>query len=170
VFPPPPARTEAPPPNEHGIARIASPVLHLDHYVETTAVIDNQMQAPVDASYAVGYYADFKVRPGESGNAIFSAHETWEHMQAPFFTLHLAERGDDIYVSMTDGRRFHYRIINKKRYEADSMPMGEILDPPQRPFGKAWITLITCGGRIVYDHTGFGEYLDRDVVVAELVG
>ena len=169
VFPPPPPRPDAPPPNEYGIERIAAPVLHLDHYVELTPVTDAQMQAPEDASYAVGYYPDFKVRPGESGNAVFSAHETWEHMQAPFFTLHLAERGDDLYITMKDGRLLHYQITSKKRYEADAMPMGEILNPPQRPFGKSWVTLITCGGRIVYDHTGFGEYLDRDVVVAELV-
>jgi hypothetical protein len=43
--------------------------------------------------------------------------------------------------------------------------MNEIVWPVNKD--GEWITLITCGGRIVYDQvTGFGEYLDRDVVVA----
>jgi hypothetical protein len=56
-----------------------------------------------------------------------------------------------------------------KRYDLNSLPMGEIINPKNRPFGESWITLITCGGRIVYDASGFGEYLDRDVVVARMV-
>lgn len=169
AFPPPPARPGTPPENAAGIKRIIASRLHVDHYVENTPVISGVMQTPEDAQYAVGYYPDFKVKPGESGNAIFSAHETWQHMQGPFFAMHFAQPGDDIYVQMTDGREFHYRITSYKRYEERSMPMGEILNPTARPFGEAWLTLITCGGRIVYDASGFGEYLDRDVVVAKLV-
>jgi len=169
AFPPPPARPGTPPENPAGIKRIIVHRLHVDHYVENVPVVAGAMQTPVDAQYAVGYYPDFHVKPGESGNAIFSAHETWQHMQGPFFAMHSAQPGDDIYVRMTDGREFHYRVMSYKRYEERSMPMGEILNPTARPFGEAWLTLITCGGRIVYDSSGFGEYLDRDVVVAKLV-
>lgn len=38
--------------------------------------------------------------------------------------------------------------------------------------GRNWITLITCGGRfraLNPDGSGPGEYLDRDVVIAERV-
>jgi sortase (surface protein transpeptidase) len=169
AFPPPPPEPTTPPANTSGIKRIIAPRLHLDHYVETTLVVGGEMQAPEDGNYAVGYYPDFTVKPGESGNAIFSAHETWQHMQGPFFALHFAQPGDDIYVQMTDGREFHYRISSYKRYALADMPMNDILNPPARAFGDAWITLITCGGRIVYGNDGFGEYLDRDVVVARLV-
>ena len=169
AFPPPPARSGTPPENANGIKRMVVPRLRVDHYVEDTPVISGAMQTPADAQYAIGYYPDFKVKPGESGNAIFSAHETWQHMQGPFFALHFAQPGDDIYVQMNDGREFRYRVTSYKRYEERLMPMGEIVNPTLRPFGEAWLTLITCGGRIVYDASGFGEYLDRDVVVAKLV-
>ena len=54
------------------------------------------------------------------------------------------------------------------RARARSIPMADILWPAERG-SEEWITLITCGGRIVYDATGYGEYLDRDVVVARRV-
>ncbi len=168
-FPPPPALQRTPAANPNGIKRVIAPRLHLDHYVEDVPVIQGEMQTPDDAQYAVGYYPDFKVKPGESGNAIFSAHETWQHMQGPFYALHYAQPGDDIYVQMLDGREFHYRVTSYKRYDVNKMPMDEILNPRGRAFGEQWLTLITCGGRIVYDATGFGEYLDRDVVVAKMV-
>lgn len=168
-FPPSPALQRTPPTNADGIKRVIAPRLHLDNYIETVPVVQGEMQTPVDANYAVGYYPDFKVKPGESGNAIFSAHETWQHMQGPFYALHYAAVGDDIYVEMNDGKEFHYRVISYKRYEVKNMPMDQILNPKGRAFGEQWMTLITCGGRIVYDETGFGEYLDRDVVVAKLV-
>lgn len=169
AFPPPPPAPTTGPVNSAGIKRIVAYRLHVNHYVEDTQVVAGQMDTPADAQYAVGYYPYFKVKPGESGNAIFSAHETWQHMQGPFFALHYAQPGDEIYVQMTDGKEYRYQIVSYKRYEEKAMPMADIIDPKARPFGEAWLTMITCGGRIVYDSSGFGEYLDRDVVVAKLV-
>ncbi|RLT27910.1 MAG: class F sortase [Chloroflexi bacterium] len=168
-FPPSPKLQRTPPTNADGIKRIVAPRLHLDNYIETVPVISGEMQTPADANYAIGYYPDFKVKPGDSGNAIFSAHETWNHQQGPFYALHYAAVGDDIFVEMNDGKQFHYRVSSYKRYEVKNMPMNEILNPKGRAFGEQWMTLITCGGRIVYGEDGFGEYLDRDVVVAKLV-
>lgn len=49
--------------------------------------------------------------------------------------------------------------------------MGDLISAPEKPAGAEWITLITCGGRFraYLDGGGPGEYLDRDVVVAERV-
>ena len=167
-FPPPPPRDSAPPAGGAGIARLLAPHLGVDHYIEVDRIIDNQMESPRDGSYAVGFYPDFD-HPGAGGNAIFSAHETWNHFQGPFYQLNQARAGDEITVVMGDGKQLRYRVFNSTRYQVDTMPMAEILWPSKRPPGEEWLTLLTCGGRIVYDNSGFGEYLDRDVVVAKRI-
>lgn len=164
-FPPPPPREAAPPSDGAGIARLLAPGLGVDHYIEVDHIIDNEMESPRDGSYAVGFYPDFD-RPGTGGNAIFSAHETWNHFQGPFYQLNQAKSGDEIIILMADGKQIRYRVLSNTRYQVDTMPMAEIIWPSKRPPGEEWITLLTCGGRIVYDSSGFGEYLDRDVVVA----
>jgi hypothetical protein len=162
-----PARRVAPL-GASGIARISAPGVGLDHYIEVVGVVDGQMQSPIDGVYAVGWYPAFSA-PGQPGNAVFSAHETWNHQRGPFYSLRNAAAGTEITIQMTDGRSFRFQVMTNRRYDLDDMPMAEILWPSARGAGEAWITLITCGGRIVYDSTGFGEYLDRDVVVARLV-
>ena len=168
AFPPPPARTGAIPTNTYGISHISAPRLNLDSYIEIVHIVNGEMQAPVDGDYSVGYYPEY-ARPGDSGNMVFAAHETWNHMQGPFYSLHFAEPGDDIYVQMADGTQYHYQVMTFNRYDINTIPMSEVLNPTDRPFGGQWLTLITCGGTIVYDGTGYGEYLQRDVVVAKRV-
>ncbi len=167
-FPPPPPRDTAPPANNVGIARVYAPNLGLDHYVEVDHIINNEMESPRDGSYAVGFYPDFD-HPGTGGNSVFSAHETWNHFQGPFYQLVGAKAGDEITIVMADGRNLRYRVFSNVRYDVDSMPMAEILWPTKRPKGEEWLTMFTCGGRIVYGANGFGEYLDRDVIIAKRI-
>lgn len=167
-FPPPPPRTGVPPANDAGIARLLAPHLGVDHYIEVNHIIDNQMESPRDGRYAVGFYPAFD-RPGAGGNSVFSAHETWDHFQGPFYQLNQAKSGDEVTVVMADGRQLRYRVFSNTRYDVDTIPMAEVLWPSKRPPGEEWLTLLTCGGRIVYDSSGFGEYLDRDVVVAKRI-
>ena len=72
---------------------------------------------------------------------------------------------------MDNGTEYRYRLIRKARYDEQTIPMGELIWPPNRPAGSEWVTLITCGGRFqAYEGgNGVGQYLDRDVVVAERV-
>jgi sortase (surface protein transpeptidase) len=148
-----------------GIARITSARLGLDHYIEDVGIVNNEMETPHDASYAVGWYRTYD-RPGPAGNVILSAHETWNHMQGPFYGLHVAQPGDELELRMATGAVYRYRVTTNTRYAVATMPMAEILWPTARSANDEWLTLITCGGRIEYDSSGFGEYLDRDVVVA----
>lgn len=155
--------------NDAGITRIVSKKFGLDHYIDVLGVANGYMEAPDhDGSYAVGWYSTFG-RPGVPGNAVFSAHETWNHYQGPFYFMHTAQLGDEISLDMADGRRFTYQAISTARYTVDDIPMGELLWPGQRPSSEEWITLITCGGAIVYGADGFGDYIDRDVVVLKRV-
>ncbi len=168
ALPPAPPRATAP------IAGVAvrwvqSPKLGLDHGIESLGLTPaNELDSPHDGSYRIGWYPDYGT-PGEGGNAVLSAHESWNHLQGPFYFVSEAAPRDEIVVELADGRRLRYEVMSNVRYEVHKLPMGELLWPSTRPAGQEWLTLITCGGRIVYDATGYGEYLDRDVVVARRV-
>lgn len=139
-FAPPPRKATASPPNSGGIARIVSSQLGLDNYIDVLSVVDNQMEAPDnDGSYAVGWYAAFD-RPGVPGNAIFSAHETWNHFQGPFYFMHAADVGNELYLDMANGQRYTYRVISASRYTVDTIPMGDVIWPSTRPADEQWIT------------------------------
>lgn len=167
-FPAPPAKYVVSPPNSGGVARIVSSKFGLDHYVDVLGVVNNEMEAPDhDGSYAVGWYRDFS-KPGEPGNAVFSAHETWNHYQGPFYWMYTAEVGDEITLDMASGHRYVYQVISAARYTVDNIPMLEVLYPPTRGADEEYLTLITCGGAIVY-HGAFGDYVDRDIVVLKRV-
>ena len=165
-FPPPPPKTTPNPPTASGVARMRAPRLGVDHHIEDVGVVDGAMETPVDSQHGIGWYRPWD-KPGVPGNAVFSAHETWNHMQGPFYGMHEARRGDEITLDLAGGGRIRYRVLSNVRYDIDTMPMPQILWPTARPPGGQWITLITCGGRLVYDASGFGEYLDRDVVIAQ---
>jgi Sortase domain len=164
-FPPPPPAVRV---SSGPVRRFVIPRLEIDHAIEVLSMAPTgELPTPLDANYRVGWYTDFG-QPGTGGNALLTAHETWNHLQAPFFNLHRAVPGDEIFIDMADGRRLAYAVTSNIRYDVRSMSMNEIIWPSTRG-STEWITLITCGGRIVYDETGFGEYLDRDVVVARRI-
>lgn len=150
------------------VARISSPSLRLENYVTRLGVINNQMQSPdADGVHAIGWYPEYAT-PGRGGNAVFSAHETWEFQHGPFYSMHLAKPGDELTIEMTSGARYRYVVTSNRRYPEASIPMGEIIWPGNESAGEEWATFITCGGRFVRtEANGLGEYLDRDVVVAK---
>lgn len=173
-FPAPPQVVLNPQPNNGGIVRMFSPALGMDHVIEVLGVVDGIMEEPVDGSYAIGWYPpDDRWKfgtPDREGNLVFSAHETWNHMQGPFYNVHQARIGDDIYLEMADGQIRHYQVARLTRYDLDSIPMQEVLWPSDRPEAEQWLTLYTCGGEIIYGDRGYGNYLARDVLVAKWVG
>jgi hypothetical protein len=67
---------------------------------------------------------------------------------------------------MEDGREYKYKVVSNNRFHRDTIDMGAIIWPREKPADKEWITMITCGGAL--DSTG-QEYISRDVVVAERV-
>jgi len=173
-FPPPPQLVRNPEPNAGGIVRMFSPALNVNHVIEVIGVTDGVMDAPTDGSYAVGWYAPTDRwafgTPGVEGNLVFSAHETWNHLQGPFYNIHQARIGDDIYLEMENGEIRHYQVARLDRYTVEEMPMREVLWPSDRPEAEEWLTIYTCGGEIIYGGRGYGDYLARDVLVAKWVG
>lgn len=124
----------------------------------------------LDTKYFIG------TKPGWGGNAFFSAHIYYissavcpnnpRSCPGPFQKLAQSTEGDEISVVMENGIEYKYKVISKKRYSADNVPMGDLIAGKGKPEGKEWITMMTCGGS--FDASGV-EYLSRDVVVAERI-
>ncbi len=100
---------------------------------------------------------------GFYGNSVFSAHVYYHSIPAPFQRLTQLNEGDEIIVTMEDGREYTYKVISEARYHRDEIDMGQIIWPAAKPPEQEWITLITCGGEL--DSSG-QEYVSRDVTVA----
>ncbi len=166
--PPTIAPTSTPLPFDGKVARLKLPRFEVDSKVEAIGLLPgNQLDTPHNPLDS-GWYEIYD-KPGFRGNSVFSAHvDYFPNIRGPFYNLFKAEPNDDVVVIMEDGTEYRYRVIRKKRYDVNTIPMGELIWPPDKPVTAEWITLITCGGR--FQSAGPnqpGEYLDRDVVVAE---
>lgn len=161
-----PSPTPTPTPFDGKIQRMVAPSLGIDHAIEEIGLLpNNQLDTPHDGVNNVGWYYIYD-KPGWGGNAVFSAHVYYHSKPAPFVNLAKSQPGDIVQVVMEDGTTYRYEVFSNTRYHRDTIPMGEIIDPPQKPDYDEWITLITCGGEL--DATGL-EYLSRDVVVAKRI-
>ncbi len=154
------------------VARLKIPRFNVDSAIEDIGIIPgkNELDVPKNP-LNTGWYGIYD-RPGTGGNAVFSAHvDYFPDIKGPFYNLNKLEAGDEVVVLMANGTEYRYRLIKKTRYEEATIPMGDLIWPPDRPSGAEWVTLITCGGRFVADPggNGAGQYLDRDVVVAQRV-
>ncbi|MCL4239807.1 MAG: class F sortase [Dehalococcoidia bacterium] len=162
-----------PTPFDGPVQRLLIPRFGVDSTVEPIGLVPgaNQLDAPKDP-LNTGWYEIYD-RPGFGGNAVFSAHvDYYPNIKGPFYNLAKAEAGDEILVEMANAQTYTYRVFFKQRYDVASIPMGELIEAPSKPEGAEWITLITCGGRfraLNPDGSGPGEYLDRNVVIAERV-
>ncbi len=163
-----PSATATPAPFDGQIAVMKIPRFDVNSKIEAIGLLpNNQLDTPHDP-HNTGWYKIYD-KPGFGGNAVFSAHvDYYPNILGPFNKLFQSQIGDDISVVMENGLEYKYRVIRKERYDVATIPMGELIWPSNRPAGNEWITLITCGGRFLPTQaSGAGEYLDRDVVVAE---
>lgn len=151
------------------IARMKIAAIGVDYPVEEIGITNNQLDTPTDAIGSIGWYFIYD-RPGHGGNAVFAAHKNYNFQDGPFARLDKLNPGDSIIVEMKDGPAYAYEVNFYHRYDVDSIPMGELIDAPQKPPEAEWITLITCGGRFqATEESGLGYYLERDVVIATRV-
>lgn len=164
-----PTATPTPLPFDGALARMVAPAVGIDNAIEDIGITNNQLDTPKDAVNKVGWYHIYD-KPGFGGNAVFAAHINYNFKNGPFANLAKVQPGDKISIEMADGPTYTYEVIFYKRYDVDAIPMGELIDAPQKPANEEWITLITCGGRFqATEPNGLGHYLDRDVVIARRV-
>ena len=161
--------TATPVPFDGPLARMLAPEVGIDNAIEEIGKTGNQLDTPKDAVNKVGWYYIYD-KPGYGGNAVFAAHVNYNFKNGPFANLAKVKPGDQISIQMDGGPTYTYSVIFYQRYDVDKIPMGELIDAPQKPAGDEWITLITCGGRFqATEPNGLGHYLDRDVVIARRV-
>lgn len=160
-----------------GLSRLVIPRFEVDSAVETIGLLEsNQLDVPHDP-LNTGWYdiydcgAANSCRPGWNGNAVFAAHiDYYPDIRGPFYNLRYLVAGDDIIVVMEDGTQYVYDVISYTRYDVETIPMGDLIWPQNKPADAEWITLITCGGDFQASSPGGpGIYLGRDVVVAQRV-
>jgi Sortase domain len=165
------------------VKSIQIPSLKVNAVVDAASVnANNEMDTPPhgkELTDVVWYDSTLKAgapylgaKPGWDGNAVFAAHVYYGGILAPFgeiaplFGRPGLKAGDEIDVTMVDGTVYKYKMLKHEQFNRDTIPMGDVISPPDRPEGKQWITLITCGGAL--DASG-QEYVSRDVVIAERV-
>lgn len=164
-----PSPTPTPTPFDGAVARMVAPAVGIDNAIEEIGITNNQLDTPKDAVNKVGWYYIYS-KPGFGKNAVFAAHINYNFKNGPFANLARVNPGDKISIAMQDGPTYTYEVIFYQRYDVDKIPMGELIDAPQKPANDEWITLITCGGRFqATEPNGLGHYLDRDVVIARKV-
>lgn len=165
-----PTPTPAPPPFDGAVARMKIPRFGVDSAIENIGLLANNTLDTPHNPHNTGWYTIYD-KPGFGGNAVFSAHvDYFPNILGPFHKLSKTDLGDEIIVTMANGLEYHYKIIRKARYNVDSIPMGDLIWPQNKPAEVEWVTLITCGGEFrATSSSGAGEYLQRDVVVAERI-
>jgi hypothetical protein len=178
-----PTPVPTPTPYDGKVMALRIPKLRVSAPIEELAINSRgELDTPKAENTAVGWYYIYdkpgRLNPdnrgwidwggksrleGFYGNAVFSAHVYYHSIPAPFQRLTQLTEGDEVIVTMEDGREYTYRVVSKARYHRDTIDMGKVIWPPDKPDDQEWITLITCGGEL--DSTGL-EYVSRDVVVA----
>jgi hypothetical protein len=182
-----PTAIPTPTPYNGDVTNIRIPRLGMNAPVEHLDVADDgQMAAPSHGRELthVGWYYEWdkpgRLNPdnrgwtdyggktqvsGFYGNSVFSAHVYYNlGVPAPFVRLASAAIGDEVIITMEDGREYTYTVFAKEQYHRDNYPGAQVAWPPNKPDNEEWVTLITCGGAL--DSTGL-EYLYRDVVIAK---
>jgi LPXTG-site transpeptidase (sortase) family protein len=151
--------------------RIAVPNLYLDAPVVTLGLDASNIPQVPDAAGDVAWY-DFSAVPGRQNNAVFSGHVDWQTRSGSpiagvFYRLRELRIGDEIQVTLEDGRVLAYRVSGNVATDYDNPNVVKAMDQTVDDV----ITLITCGGSWIQDGSrNFGGvYSHRIVVRAERV-
>jgi LPXTG-site transpeptidase (sortase) family protein len=151
--------------------RMLIPKLYIDAPVITMGVTpDNYPEVPGRPDQVAWY--DFSAPPGRDGNAVFSGHVDWQSLRGSgipgvFYRLREMKVGDLIEVVLEDGAVLQYRVTGNVATRYDDPDILAVMGPS----GRDVITLITCAGSWVIDHSQQfgGNYSHRVIVRAERV-
>lgn len=107
----------------------------------------------------VGWYK-YGTLPGEMGSAVLDGHvDDARSTPGPFKYLRDAKMGDDISITMSDGRVLHYTITASEVYDIEKFPGEKVFHET----GKQYLKIITCHGKYV---SAIKTYNQRLIVTA----
>lgn len=167
----PQAGTPTPVPYDGPAARMRLEAFGVDAPIEYIGLLStNELDVPHNPLNVGLYDIEGYGKPGYGSNSVFSAHvDYYPNIVGPFNKLARSKIDDVIAVVMDDGTEYRYRVIRVVQYDVETIPMGDLIWPRNKPDGAEWVTLITCGGEFLGTRGQPGEYKDRIVVVAERV-
>lgn len=119
--------------------RMRIPALSLDYEVQGTGADSNGTMQIVPALEMVSWFTRSSI-PGNEGNAILGAHNTWGGVRSKVFTLDELGIGDELYIDYADGTTIRFLLESVFVYELRTAPAHLIMDVR----GEARVTLITC--------------------------
>lgn len=153
-------------------AKITIPRISVDGpVVEMGFEPGTNIPAVPKTGYETAWY-DFNPVPGVGYNALFAGHVDWQtssHSPIPgvFYRLRELKIGDDITITLEDGKVLQYRVTGNVAAKYDDPNVLKAMAPIQ----KDVITLLTCGGaweRNPSEENG-GNYTHRIIVRAERI-
>lgn len=148
------------PTDESPVTRLRIPSIGVDANVVTKGVDANGVMQVPNNAVDVAWYG-FASRPGSGGNVVFSGHVDFHGVgPAVFWNLGKLNKGDRIDVALADGTTYHYSVIGKGVFDADTAPVDQIVGPTPAES----VTLITCTGVF---NAATRQYNERLVVRAE---
>ncbi len=147
-------------PSQAPLARLVIPSIGVDAPISVKGFDPNGVMDAPNGPEDVAWY-QFTTRPGEGGNAVFSAHVDYRNYgPAVFARLKDLKKGDAVEVHLADGTIYRYEVVVSVSYPAETAPVEDIVGPTSREV----ITLITCAG--TFDQAS-RQYSHRLVVRAE---
>lgn len=109
----------------------------------------------------VGWYK-YGTRPGEIGSAVLDGHvDNGGKIPGPFKRLRNLTQGDDIFVTMSDGKILRYVVTISEVHDTNKFPGEKVFHET----GKKYLKIITCHGKFV---PKMGTYNQRLIITAVL--
>ena len=130
--------------------------------MEILETIDGVMQEPT-TPYVVSWYRESALL-GVPGNTVLAGHlNYWGVPEGVFHDLGALAAGDEIVLTGTGGKTYHYRVEWVALVDATVPPDASVVGPTT---GES-LTLITCGGQW---NEAISRYERRTVVRATRMG
>jgi len=120
-------------------ARMRIPALSLDYGIKSMGA-DEYGTMQVAPGIEVVSWFDRSAIPGNEGNAIFGAHNSWSGVRSKVYKLDELEIGDELEIEYEDGTCLVFLLESVFVYELRTAPAQLIMDTE----GEARLTLITC--------------------------
>lgn len=100
---------------------------------------DGALEVP--GAREIGWYR-YGAAPGYEGATVLAAHVSWNGEIGVFHRLGDLDPGAAIEVTLEDGSRRTYEVVERTMYDKDALPRERIW----RNTGDETLVLITCGG------------------------